>query len=688
MRKQRIIVILLAFALFAFQSVAFAADLAGGKSGGKTKSNKKDPALLVFPGKDTVHKSDFEYVYQKNNGGWEAVKSHSQEQLKEYLALYINFKRKVLEAQAEGLQNSDAFKNEFEGYRKQLAQPYLVDKNSQEELVHEAYDRGKEIIGASHILIACGPDATPEDTMKAFKKISAIRDSIVNNGKDFSEMAGRHSTDPSARSNKGDLGYFSVFDMVYPFESGAYKTKVGEVSKPVRSSFGYHLIKVYDRVPNTGKKTAAHIIIRVGAQYTAKTEEQAKAMINEIEQKLKAGADWNELCEKYSDDPNTAKKGGALGQGRLIPEMETYKRKLGANEFSEPFTTSFGHHILKVTEVEPVKSFDESAPELKSRIARDARSTLSRERLISRVKKEYNFQMQNDGVAKFVKAIDDQGAAALYTKGFWKPVDSLFKDLYNVPLYTMGDGNQKKTGTIRNYIDWYINAHKGFEGASTKQVTDKLMPMFVEQEVLNYEELQLPKKYREYRELLKEYRDGILLFTLTEDKVWRKAVEDTTGLKQFYADNKSKFTADERVSVTEYSTGKKEMIEEVQKLLAAGKTEKQIDEEINKSSALNIRIRTQSYEKFSPSGDNQTPPVEAQMFGHQPGFKSDIIATGNNYRILVLQENLPAGQKTFEEAKSECITQYQNYLEAEWLKDLEAKYPVEIKEKVLAKLYK
>jgi peptidyl-prolyl cis-trans isomerase SurA len=173
-----------------------------------------------------------------------------------------------------------------------------------------------------------------------------------------------------------------------------------------------------------------------------------------------------------------------------------------------------------------------------------------------------------------------------------------------------------------------------------------------------------------------------LLFTLTEDKVWRKAVEDTTGLKKYYEDNKGKFMAGERVVVTEYISEKRPMIEEVQKLLAAGKTEKEIDVEVNKSSALNIRIRTQNYEK----GKSKEEEV---MFNQKPGFRSDIIETGGrSFRILVLQENLPAGQKTFEDAKSECITQYQNYLETEWLKELEGKYPVEIREKVLAKLYK
>lgn len=651
------------------------------KSGSSNTASKKDPALLVFPSKDTVYKSDFEYVYQKNNGGWDAVKNHSQDQYREYLDLYINFKRKVLEAEAMGLQNTDAFKNEFEGYRKQLAQPYLVDKGIQEELVQEAYNRSKEIVSASHILITAAPDARPEDTLKAFQKINAIRDSIVNQGKSFAVMAQRHSQDPSAKTNKGELGYFSVFDMVYPFENGAYNTKVGEVSKPVRSSFGYHLIKVNDRVENTGKKTVAHIIIRVGAQYTAKTEEQAQTMIKEIHDKLKAGGNWDELCEKYSDDPNTSKKGGTLGTGRLIPEMENVKRSLGEGEYSEPFQTSFGHHIIKITEVEPVKSFQDAEAEIKSKIARDARSTLSRERLIARVKKDYNFQMETAGIAELVKTIDKENGAQAYTKGFWRPVDSLHKQLYGLAVYTIGSGADKHTGTIRNYLDWYVAARKGYDGATTQEVTDKLVPLFIEQEMLNYEERQLPKKYREYRELLKEYRDGILLFTLTEDKVWRKAVEDTVGLKEYYNNNKEKFMAGERVVVTEYISEKRAVVEQVAKMLEAGKGEKEIDAEVNKSSSLNIRIRTQNYEK----GKSEN---EEMMFGKKPGYISEITEYGRAFRILVLKENLDEGQKSFEDAKSECITQYQNYLETEWLKELEGKYPVEIREKVMEKLYR
>lgn len=640
------------------------------------------PALLIFPGEDTVYKGDFEYVYQKNNGGWEDAKKHTQDQYKEYLDLYIKFKRKVLEAEANGLHETDAFKSEFEGYRKQLAQPYLVDKSVQEDLVKEAYERSKVVISASHILILCGPEATPADTLKAYNKAAAIRDSIVNMGKAFDEMAKRNSEDPSAKTNYGDLGYFSVFDMVYPFETGAFNTSKGEVSQPTRSGYGYHLIKINDRMENPGKKTAAHLIVRVGPQYSTKTDEEAEARIAEIHGLLSQGSDWNEMVRKYSDDPNTNERGGDLGKGRLIPEMENAKRTLGNGEFSKPFQTSFGYHILKVTDVEEVKSFEEAEPEIKNRISRDARSTLSRERLISKVKRENDFQQNDENIARLVKHIEDRAQASAYNRGFWRPVDSLMGDLYELEVYTLGNGANKVTGTMRDFIAHYTKARKGMDGATVAQATTRFMNNFFEDAALEYEEQQLPKKYREYRELLKEYRDGILLFTLTEEKVWRKAVEDTTGLQNYYDTHKSDFMAAERVVVDEYITDGEDAIKEVEGMLKAGKTEQDITDAINVNSSLKLTVRTQTYEK------GKSDAIDP-LFGKSMGYISPVDVYGNNrYRIFVVKEKLPAGQKAFEDAKSEAITQYQNHLEAEWLKELEGKYPVTVKEEIIEKLFK
>ena len=648
-----------------------------GKEAVKTTNNSKGDAILEFANGTNVLKSEFEYVYQKNNGGWDEAGNHSQAQFQEYLDLYINFKRKVMEAESLGLDETEAFKTEFEGYRKQLSQPYLVEKDVQEGLIKEAHDRMQWMVSASHILVMVDPEASPADTVKAFRKISTYRDSVLKGG-DFGQVARKYSQDPSAKDNLGYLGYFSAFDMVYPFESAAFKTNVGTVSKPVRTSFGYHILKVHDKIKNSGKKSIAHIIIRIGPQYSAKDTAQAKSKINEIYQKLQAGEDFATLASSYSDDGTSSKRGGDLGDGRLIPQMEEIKLKLKEGEYSEPFNTAFGWHIMTVTKAEPMKSFEESQTFLKSKISRDARSYLSREKLISRVKSDYGFIFNQSAVDKFNGTIKDVN---VYSKGFWKPVDSIHNGIKTNTLFSLGQDDMKKTATMGDFMDFYLNNRKGTDGKTVEAVTSKLMKKFVEQEVLAYEEAQLPNKYPEYRELVKEYRDGILLFTLTEDKVWRKAVEDTTGLKNYYEANKEKFQAGERVKVKEYEADNKESLMKVQDLLDKGTADKDIDVLVNKESSLNLKIRTLTYEKGTDK-----PGVD--IYGKPIGYRTDIVKVGEKHKIVMVMGSFGAGFKTFEESKSEAITQYQNYLEESWLAELEKKYPVKVNENVFNTLYK
>ncbi|MCS7074735.1 MAG: peptidylprolyl isomerase, partial [Bacteroidia bacterium] len=329
---------------------------------------QQSPVLLSFSNGKKVTKSEFEYVYQRNNGGLDSAKKHGPAKYKEYLDLYIRYRRKVMDAEAAGLDTLQSFKDELNGYIKQLSQPYLIEKEVLDELIKEAYERSKSEIHAAHLLVNCAQDAKPEDTLAAYTKAIAFRDSIVKSGKPFAYMAEKYSDDPSARQNKGDLGYFTVFDFVYPFESGAYKTPVGQVSMPIRSQFGYHLIYVMDKVPAQGTKRVSHIMVRIGENYSAKDTTSAIARINEIYEKLKGGADFAKLAETMSDDPISAKKGGDLGSGFLLYELQMQKHALSVGQFSRPFTSPYGWHILKVTEVNPVKPFEQAKNELKQKV--------------------------------------------------------------------------------------------------------------------------------------------------------------------------------------------------------------------------------------------------------------------------------------------------------------------------------
>ncbi|MFN0199992.1 MAG: peptidylprolyl isomerase [Bacteroidia bacterium] len=637
------------------------------------------PILLSFPKKEDVNKAEFERVYQKNNGGYDAAAKHSPQQYREYLNLYINFKRKVFEAEELGLDKTSAFQAEYNSYKKQLAQPYMGAKEAEEKLIQEAYNRSLTSVSANHLLVKVEELAPAEDTLIAYNKCLAYRDSVIKGKKSFEEMAEKYSEDPSAKDNKGALGYFNVFDMVYPFENGAYNTAVGQISMPIRSRFGYHLIKVNDKVKNEGSKRVSHIIIRVGDRYSAKDSSQAIAKINELYDKLKGGSDFAELARNFSDDPNTASKGGDLGDGRLRPELENYKMKLGKGEYSAPFKTAFGWHILRVTDAKTPSTLETMRTELKRKIERDSRSQLSKQALIERIKRENKVTINRKNFDTFKAKLTPE-----FIKGTWGKKD--YKDSADLKLeaYNLLDGKKTVSVAISDYVAYYLK-NKGLMRAYSKmspqQAADALLTRFIDEQMLQFEEDHLADKNPDYKALLKEYRDGILLFSLMEQKVWKKAVEDSVGLKKYYTDNAKTFQADEMIDVREYRSPDEAVLKQVEELMAQGNDEKFIDSVMNSQSALKLRITTQTFEK----GKTESA---AKMFGKNVGERSEITKEGESYKIWIVEKKFPAGIKPFEKAKSECITKYQDQLEKDWLKALEAKYPVKVNEKTFGKLYK
>ncbi|MEM6629612.1 MAG: peptidylprolyl isomerase [Bacteroidota bacterium] len=656
--KSRTIIPLLFFSCFLFQLVT-------------AQDPPKAPVLMTFE-REEVDLAEFQRVYQKNNGGAEAVKEHTVDQYREYLDLYVNFKRKVFAAEDQGIHETESFKNEFGTYKKQLVEPYMSAKEVEDRLIQEAYERSKLLVSASHILISVGKDALPSDTLTAFTKALAIKDSLANQRVDFATMASRHSQDPSAKTNAGELGFFGVFDMVYPFENAAYETAVGQVSDPVRTVYGYHVVKVNERIENQGKKKAAHIIIRIGDRYSAKDSVQAEEKILELYQKVQAGGDFAQLAQQFSDDPQTAPKGGDLGMMRLLPEMETQKLNLAEGEVSKPFKTKFGLHLLKVTEVEKSGDFESSQANLKQRISRDSRSKLGQEALLNRIKNESGYREYADNLAKFSKDLPSQ-----FATGAWKP-DSTQEDLYQLPLFEV---KGKETVLIQDMIDHYLDNRRKFSRLPANQQAAQVVKNdFVKSWLLAYEEEQLPKKNPEFRHLLKEYRDGIMLFTLMEDKVWKKAVEDTTGLQEYYQAHQDSFFAEESMDLREYRCTSDSIAKAVYELLVAKANDDTIDSLLNQQSSLNVRILTLNYEKGKSD-------ISEDVFTKEIGYIREPREENGYYLIQVIAEKFPAGIKLFDKAKSEVITKYQDHLEKEWLKELEQKYPVTIHEEVFSQLF-
>ncbi len=621
----------------------------------------KNPVLMTIAG-TPVSKAEFEKVYRKNNNKEGA---YDMKDVREYLELYINYKLKVKEAEEEKLDTSLTFINELKGYRKQLSQPYMTDKEVSDALIKEAYDRMLKDVRAAHILINVAPDALPKDTLQAYNRALKIREMIVK-GADFEKMARDSSNDPSAKENGGDLGYFTGMQMVYPFETAAYTTKPGQMSMPVRTKFGYHIIKVIDIRDAQGEIKVAHIMIKSPANSPDSIALQAKAKIDEIYAKLKAGEKFEDLATKFSDDKGSAKTGGALppfGTGRMVPEFEKAAFALkNDGDFSEPVKTSYGWHIIKRLEKKPIPSFEDKKNELKNQVAKDSRAEISKNSMITRIKKDYNFKEVPKNKDLFVAALDTN-----LLNGEWTPekVSGM-----NKPLFTLGT----QTYTQEDFAK-YINNHQSKKQNTTpKQVGYTLYNQFVEESCLNYEESQLENKYPEFKSLMQEYRDGILLFDLTDKKVWSKAVKDSAGLVSFYETNKANYMWDRRLDAIIYTSANADIASKTRKLLKKKKPLVEILTTINKDSQLNLNTKDGKFLK----GENEI--IDAITW--QKGLSPDMNRNNSVVFVDVLNIIEPTS-KTLDEAKGIITADYQNYLEKEWIKELRTKYPVTVDQDVL-----
>ena len=627
--------------------------------------NNKDGVLMTIGGtKVTV--SEFENVYHKNNTKEASGDSKS---LNEYIDLFVNFKLKVKEAEGLGLDTAKSFKDELSGYRKQLAQPYLTDKDVNEKLLKQTYDRLQEDVHASHILVKVAEGALPNDTLEAYNKILKIRARILK-GEDFNKVASEKgiSDDPSAKDNGGDLGYFTSMQMVYQFESAAYNTKVGDISMPVRTRYGYHIIKVVDRRKAQGEVLVAHIMVKITANLTKDDSINAITKINEIYTKLKAGAKFDELAQQFSDDKASAKKGGELpwfGTGKMPAEFEKTAFDLkNKGDYSEPMRTKYGWHIVKLIDKRGLASFEDMKTDLKAKVSKDSRSQVGRTSLIAKAKVENKFKENLKNRDEFYKIMD----TTLY-EGRW---DATKADAFKKVLFNFKD----KVFTQKDFAS-YIASHQSKRPKTDfKMIVNQLYNQYVDEMVIENEEAHLDQKYPEFKALMQEYRDGILLFELTDEKVWSKAVKDTLGAKAFYETNKSNYMWDERVEASVYTCLDDKIAKRVNAFLKKKKSEKDILAEINKDSQLNLQVETRTFNK----GENEF--VDKNW---NPGTTKDLVSEKDKKSIIVVTSKLLKPEiKSYVDSKGLVTADYQNFLEKEWVESLKKKYTVSIDKSVLS----
>ncbi len=654
--------ILFAFATFILMSnISFA-----------QKSN--DKTILTIDGQEFTL-GEFMYVYNKNNTNSSDTASKN---INDYMNLYVNFRLKVKEAEDNGMDTSAAFIKELAGYRTQLAKPYLTDKSVDEVILKEAYQRLKWDIRASHIMIAVPEGASDNDSISiaAYKKLVNIRKKILA-GADFAEMAKKYSDDPSAKDhaagrnrgatkgNGGDLGYFTAFYMVYPFETAAYNTPVGDICMPVRTKFGYHIIKVTDKIPELGKIEVKHINIKP-SNPTEEADKKAKEKIMEIEAKIKSGnISFEEAAKLYSDDRGSADNGGLLPAfevSRMVPEFIESISKLKINEVSGPVKTNYGWHLIKLVKLIKIPSYENYLSTLKTKVARDSRSNRSKEAAIDKFKKEYSFKEYPKALINFYNAIDSTiynntwkaDKAASFNKVLFK-LDGKKYTQHDFAKFVEENQRMKKKGTKRFIIDLLYNR-------------------WVDNTVMEYKDSKLEEENNDFKMLMQEYHDGILLFSISDEKVWGKAVKDTIGLQKFYNANMSKYQWKQRTDAVIYKCSSDSMAKLVTKWLDEGLKIDSIIKLANKNSSLNLHFARGKYE---PGTNEIIDQVKKQV-----GI-SNIINIGKAYFVVDIKEILPVQPKSIDEARGLITADYQNYLEKKWIEKLRKEHTVIINNDLL-----
>ncbi|MBN1133217.1 MAG: peptidylprolyl isomerase [Bacteroidales bacterium] len=629
----------------------------------------QENGILLTLGDEEVTLGEFERIYNKNNN----ENSLNRQKPEEYLQLFINFKLKVLEAESLGMDTTRKFIDELSGYRSQLAKPYLTDTTIRDAMVREAYERSKVDINASHILIKIDPKSPPEDTLIKYNKAMEIRQRIIN-GEPFEKVARATSEDASVRNNGGNLNYFTVFSMIYPFETAAYNTPVGGVSMPVRTDFGYHIIKVHDRRPARGQVKVAHIFIRLpdGTDETAKTEAWKRASM--VYDSLEAGTDFAELAARYSDDPNSARQGGELpwfGTGRMIPEFENACFGIdNIGDYTKPIKTFYGWHIIKLLDRKTIGSFKEMKPELLEKTNRGDRASHKSHLFIEKLKQDYNYTLNDRALSYVVSQLDTS-----VFEGKWTVPESFGRDML---LFTIGD-KQVTTGDFARYIKEQQSRRRAY---SLRVYADEMLKEYSESVIMKYEEEQLPEKYPEFRHIVEEYHDGILLFDIMDERVWSKAVKDTAGLEQFHSNHLNDYMWGQRADAVIVSCDSTVNLEKARKAYRKIIKGRWDEEDFNRKFCQNDTLPCITFVTLLvEEGENEHVDKLNMKVGIGNNFRD-----GENTAFVVVRDIRDPEPRKLNEARGQITSDYQNELEMKWIEELRKKYPVKVNQSLLSRI--
>ena len=622
--------------------------------------------VLFTAGNQSVTAEEFKAVYEKNKGVGTAIDPKTPE---EYLDLYIRFKLKIAEAIDQRRDTATKFLKEFGGYRSQLAKPYLSDAGSEDELIKEAYERMLQEVRAAHIMFELAASALPSDTVKVYKAMMDLRKEILKGRISFEDAAREKSADTWSAKQGGDLGYFTAFNMVYPFESGAYEQEIGEISKPIRSQFGYHLIKTLDKRPASGTVRVRQIFFAAGEKATQAEKQRAERSAQEIYTRLQKGEDFISLVA-FSEDRKTKDKEGEMpefGLNKMMPNFEYAAFSLDQpGDYSEPIRTNIGWHVIQLIEKKPMPEFDALKKEIKSKVKRDSRSQIGAKKFVNTLKRNYEFSVSERIYTKTIALVD----VKQYAAGDWT-VPDLKTDR---SVATFAD-QELRQSTILEF--WAKNQKQQSEDA-IEEYLRLLFNVASNDKIIAYEDSQLDVKYPDFRNLVREYREGILLFDLTQEEVWDKAAKDSVGIYNHYQKIKNNYTWDDRISYKLWVAQNERDAKRIVKWVSKQKDSK-LKSFLTSNEALAVAVSSGTAQK-------KDEEILQFMWNTTPGVYGPV-GYKDGFAVLQVIDYLPSAPKALNEVKGLVIASYQNELEAAWVKGLEEKFDVSVDQAVKEKLF-
>ena len=620
----------------------------------------KDPVLMKINGKE-IKLSEFEYLYHKNS-----QQQLEKETLEQYVDRFVTYKLKVADAEAQGIGDDPAFQSELNGYRNDIIKPFLEDTTVHEKLVREAYEHKLKNVDIDHFMLALGKDYA--SNQKQLALADSIRQCILN-GENWEDLAQKYSVDPSVKNNKGHYGFIMAGMFPYEFEKVVYETPVGEISKPFKTNYGYHMIRVNAVRPDEGEVRVQHILklfprVRV---LTDTMKMDTKMKIDSVYLALQNGADFSELAKTQSQDPGSAKNGGELpwfGRGRMVPQFDKIAFELGVGEMSEPFETNYGYHIIKKLESRSTPSLEEQRKSIEARMQQDYRKDAPRLERINQLKQQYNYK-ENPNLTKYLtEALARHGQ---YDSTF---VDGVLKNSTE-PIFTFANKSVPVSVLAK-----HLNRKMKMDNASAVEYIKGFVEHKSQDEIMDYYAANIINDTPDFANLYNEYRDGMLLFEVSNRRVWEAAGKDTLGLKAYYDANRAKYNWDSpRFKGIILNAINDSTLNAVKADINAmtGEPMDSITASLHKKYGTSIKMERMMMAK----GENAAVD---HLFFNGP------VPSGKYPCTMVLKGGLIYQPEELADVKGQVTSDYQDVLEKRWVEELKARYPVTINKKVLKKV--